>query len=133
MRLNTFMGARKKMTLPAVLQATAFDRFNTCLCVLTFEDRLSAEQQQRLIRVIDKFNNRSPGGKLKPRFSLTFDGPQVTIRQASMTEAPTKQHFDGLMSELEFTLPDVSTSTTTPPPAINDRDKGSATRRAATR
>lgn len=131
MRLNTFMGARKKMTLPTVTDSTAFDRFNARLCIVTFEDVLSLEQQQRLNQLVEKFNLSSPGGKLKPRYSLTFDGPQVTIRQASMTEAPTKPHFDGLMNELEFNIPDVSTSTTTSLPAINRRNKEHVSRRAS--
>lgn len=125
------MGVTKKMSLPAVSHATAFERFNTCLCVVTFEDPLSAEQQQKLIHAVNQFNNCSPGGKLKPRYSLSFNGTQVTIRQTSLTEAPTRKQFDSLVGELEFNLPGESTSTTTPPPVINNRDKAHAPRRAA--
>ena len=82
------------MKLPTVTDSTAFDRFNALLCTVTLEDELTLEQQQRLNQLIEKFNNTSPGGKLKPRYSLIFNGPQVTIRQASMTEAPTRQHFN---------------------------------------
>lgn len=97
------------MNLPSVTSIDPFERFNLTLCTATFDGEISPEVQTALNGQVDNFNQRSPGGPLKPRYHLAFQGNQIFFCQRSSTEAPTKQNFDRLLQELGIALPDEAT------------------------
>lgn len=114
------------MTSPLVSAVGNIDRFNKCICTVSFETVPTPDQQSRLVSATKSFNNSSPGGALKPRYHLTFCGRTMTVCQSTMTEAPTKLQVTEFLDHLSIVHPDDSPSeaapvTTTPLPVRHAR------------
>lgn len=123
------------MTLPIATAIGNIDRFNRHICTVSFAEDLTPDQQSGLVTATKTYNKTSPGGALKPRYHLEFDGPRMTVCQSAMTEAPTRLQVTGFLDQLGIIHPDDSQSeaapTTTLPRVQRVRDRTATPRTAA--
>ncbi len=94
------------MKLPNVKGVTPFESRNLVISTVTFDGDIGDEIKAGLNAKTNTFNKEIPGGELKPRFFLEFRMNPATgeckmaVRQQSVTEAPTRDLFIQLLSEL---------------------------------
>lgn len=105
------------MNFPHWISDSGFERYNLVLCTATFDGPFTPEMQATLIKRTENFNESSPGGPLKARYFLDFQGNKIVFRQRSLNEAPTRHHFDDFRQEIGLVFADdtVSVPLTTQP------------------
>lgn len=89
-----------------------FDRFNLCLCAFEIPAAPTEEEIQAIMEQVVYFNRTSPGGSLKPRFTLDFtESGILKVCQDKATEAPSRQQFDAFIKAIHLgRLPETSTN-----------------------
>ena len=99
-----------------ITNLTPFEKLNLVLATATFSENITPEIQAILNDRVRRFNQAIPGGSLKPRCFLEYRGNQILFRQSSITEAPTKEHFNRLLQALELTFTDETITAMAPLP-----------------